>query len=95
MSKWQETRREWLRKNPPDKDGNYTCAICKSPVHKDKVSLDHIISKSLYPELRYDLTNLQPTHDFCNQEKGNGKDGGTRVLTRYGINRAMRKQWRL
>lgn len=90
-TKWRNTKKKWIAKNPPDKDGYYICAICGHRVHISKLSLDHIISKSLYPELMYDLTNLQPTHDFCNKEKGNGRDGGTRMVQRYG--RAKKRIW--
>jgi len=90
-SRWQLTKKKWKSSNPPDKDGYYICAICKQPVHISKVSLDHIISKSLYPELMHDLTNLQPTHGFCNKEKGNGRDGGTRMIQRYG--KPRRRIW--
>ena len=66
---WKEVRKKWLAKNPPDKDGNYICALCKHPVHESIVSLDHIASVELYPEYAKELSNLQPTHTFCNQER--------------------------
>jgi len=83
---WQRTKQAWKRLNPPDKDGYYECAICHTKVHISKVSIDHIIPWSLYPQLRYDLTNLQPAHTFCNQEKGNGKETA-RLVQRYGKSR--------
>ena len=88
LNRWKRTRQKWKDKNKPDENGYYICAICKQKVHISKLSLDHIISKSLYPELEFDITNLQPTHAFCNKEKGTGDPGtGTRMIHRYGKNR--------
>lgn len=84
------TRTKWIEKNPPDKDGYYVCALCKQRVHVSVMTLDHIYPQSLYPELKHDLTNLQPTHKFCNINKGNGREIGNYVQ-KYG--RARRKIW--
>jgi 5-methylcytosine-specific restriction endonuclease McrA len=66
---WGKVRKKWRGKNPPDENGYYTCAICKKPVHEDKLSLDHIAPAALYPEYAKELSNLRPTHTFCNQER--------------------------
>ncbi|QNK82571.1 HNH endonuclease [Nakamurella sp. PAMC28650] len=34
------------------------------------MSLDHIIPRSRAPHLRYDFSNLQPSHYLCNVAKG-------------------------
>lgn len=64
--KWIETRKFWITQNPPP----YTCGICHLPVPPDEMVLDHILSRSRRPDLRFDLTNLQPAHWRCNTEKG-------------------------
>lgn len=66
---WKAVRQKWFARNPPDKDGNYECSICHQPVHKDKVSLDHIAPLELYPEYAKELSNLRPTNVFCNGER--------------------------
>lgn len=67
--KWIETRNEWFKTNPPQ-DGFYICGICHQPVPFDETVLDHIKARSKRPDLRYDFSNLQPAHYYCNSEKG-------------------------
>ena len=67
---WQKTRREWIKQNPPGFRDEYTCGLCGAWVHIKGMELDHIKPRGAYPELRYDLDNLQPTHRLCNQTKG-------------------------
>lgn len=80
----KETKRRWEQANPPDEFGYYVCGICGGDVIASQLSLDHIRSQYQYPELKNDITNLQASHAFCNQEKGSGADDGTRVVKRYG-----------
>lgn len=68
--KWLKTRREWIRLNPPNHQNFYECYICRRWVHKDEMELDHIISRTRAPHLRYELSNLTPSHSACNSEKG-------------------------
>lgn len=70
---WTSVKRKWLEKNPPDKNGNYECWLCHNPVPANKVSLDHVASVELYPEYAKELSNLRPTHEFCNQERAYSK----------------------
>lgn len=67
---WVKTRATWVRLNPPNHQGQYVCGICGQSVHKDDMEVDHIIPRSGDPASKYDLQNLQPTHGFCNQQKG-------------------------
>lgn len=72
-------KKEWKEKNKPDKDGYYICWICKEKVHISKLSLDHVWPVAQYPEYARKLSNLEPSHVFCNQNRG-----GSRLLKRYG-----------
>lgn len=67
---WINFRKDWIESHPPDNGYYYTCAICFRPVHIDDVTLDHIEPRSSRPELRFVEENIQPTHYFCNTEKG-------------------------
>lgn len=67
---WEQTRREWIRKNPPSHEGYYTCWLCNRHVHKDEFELDHIIARSRRPDLRFVLSNLAPSHHTCNSRRG-------------------------
>lgn len=76
-SLWKATRREWILQNPPDHAGYYYCYICSRAISKGKpeyahgrMTLDHIKSRSRYPELRYQLSNLAPCCHWCNSDKG-------------------------
>lgn len=67
---WLRTRREWVKLNRPNHQGYYVCCICGKWVPEKAMQLDHILSRSRHPELRFDLTNLQPSCGPCNQKKG-------------------------
>lgn len=67
---WLQVRRQWLTQNPPTNGDYYECALCGQPVHKDEVTLDHIVTRSHDPNLRYDFDNLQPAHYLCNTARG-------------------------
>lgn len=69
-AKWLACRKAWFALNPPDYRGLYVCALCANLVHKKEVTLDHIITRSRDPKLKYDLDNLQPAHFLCNQLRG-------------------------
>jgi len=47
------------------------CWICHLP---GATTADHVLPKSQYPELMFDLDNLRPAHGPCNSSKG------TRIL---------------
>ena len=44
-----------------------TCHLCGLPGAN---SADHVIPKSVRPDLTFDLDNLRPAHDTCNSSKG-------------------------
>lgn len=52
----------------PDENGRPPdCAICGQP---GADSIDHVLPKVLYPELIWELGNMQPAHEDCNSSKG-------------------------
>lgn len=67
--RWRELRYKAL------KIGNGSCCLCGATA-KDgiKLHVDHIKPKSLYPELEYDLSNLQVLCEDCNIGKSNKDD---------------------
>jgi 5-methylcytosine-specific restriction endonuclease McrA len=65
-----QTRADWFEFNQPNHEGYYQCGLCPYWVHCDETVLDHIKPKGSFPELKYVLSNLQPAHWICNQEKG-------------------------
>lgn len=73
-------RKKWIANNPPDENGNYECWLCKQPVHIDKVTIDHVAPVHLYPEYAKNLSNLKPSHEFCNQQRAVPKEA---KLTRH------------
>lgn len=67
--KWLETRGQWIQANPPV-DGYWNCYICGTYLNIDRLTLDHIKSRSRHPELRFELNNLRPCCRKCNAWKG-------------------------
>ena len=70
-----QTKREWLRLNPPDERGTWTCYLqissaCPIKLTASTLNLEHVKSKARYPELRYDLNNIKPACSPCNKLKG-------------------------
>lgn len=68
--RWEAYRADWLKRNPPAWNGNYTCGICGQFVEAKEVTLDHKIPRSRRPDLRYSDDNIVPAHALCNQLKG-------------------------
>lgn len=66
----QKTRKAWIKANPTNHQGYWTCGICGRWVHESGMELDHILPSSGSPELLTDFNNLQPTHSICNRKKG-------------------------
>lgn len=66
---WIVTRKEWIQKNLPD-SGVWNCYYCGVELHLNELTLDHRLSRSRHPELRYELTNLVPACWTCNTQKG-------------------------
>ena len=47
------------------------CQICNKKIRKSNYHCDHIKPYSLYPKIRWELTNLQVSCASCNLRKGN------------------------
>lgn len=68
--KWIACRKAWFDQNLPNHQGRYKCALCGKSVLKEETTLDHIVTRSRDPKLKYDLKNLQPAHFLCNHARG-------------------------
>lgn len=66
---WYATRQEWVEKNLPD-SGVWKCTYCGDELYLNMLTLDHKLSRSRRPDLRYDLDNLVPACWTCNSAKG-------------------------
>lgn len=67
--KWQRVRYFAL------KESNGSCCLCgRAPKDGIKLHVDHIKPKSLHPELKYELSNLQVLCCDCNMGKSNLDD---------------------
>lgn len=73
---WFITRATWIRKNPPPLEGKYW--ICYLQIHPwcpvrldlERLTLDHVVSRSRDAKLRFNQDNLKPACIYCNTEKG-------------------------
>lgn len=66
-----QARRDWIAQNPPPIDGRwYVCGVCEYFVHKQKMTIDHIVMQCDAPELELTLSNFQPAHPECNVLRG-------------------------
>ncbi len=65
--KWLATREKWFIQN---KAAYYWCFYCNKQLTKSQLTLDHKLSRSRHPELRYALNNLVPCCYTCNYKKG-------------------------
>lgn len=73
---WLVTRAAWIRKNPPPIDGQYwMCYLqihpyCPKQLDIDHLTLDHVVSRSRNPSLRFNADNIKPACSWCNHQKG-------------------------
>lgn len=68
-----------LRQETGDK-----CAYCESKVpHVDYGDVEHILPKSVFPNLRYSYSNLTYACGVCNTKKGNFFNADTPLLNPY------------
>lgn len=72
---WFITRATWIRQNPPDGNGNWYCYLqihewCPVRLTLETLTLDHVVSRSHDPKLRFNQDNLKPACKYCNSEKG-------------------------
>jgi 5-methylcytosine-specific restriction endonuclease McrA len=73
---WFITRATWIKKNPPPIENRYW--ICYLQIHPwcpvridiEHLTLDHVVSRSRAPSLRFNADNLKPACTYCNTEKG-------------------------
>jgi 5-methylcytosine-specific restriction endonuclease McrA len=66
---WLKVRREWIKLHPPNHQGYYVC-FKGDWVRAEDMELDHIIPRSHRPDLRFVLSNLQPSCSRHNTQKG-------------------------
>lgn len=90
--KWKAVRYQAL------KAGGGKCCLCGRSAHDGiKLHVDHIKPKSIYPELMYDVDNLQVLCDECNVGKCNFDDTDWRQknkLTPVEVDKIIEsKQW--
>lgn len=64
---WIKTRADWFKANTME---FYTCYICNRMLRREDCTLDHIISRSSRPDLRYVHSNLAVSCWTCNNSKG-------------------------
>ena len=70
--KWNRTRREWIKRNPPSHEGYWYCVVGGGALDKYAMTLDHDIPRGRAPYLRHDLSNLNPMcqkHNFLKGSK--------------------------
>lgn len=76
---WFITRATWIKKNAPPIEGKYW--ICYLQIHPwcpvrisvENLTLDHVVSRSSDPSLRFNQDNLKPACKYCNEMKGSQK----------------------
>ena len=78
-NRWQATRRQWFKVNHSE---NYYCHYCGRFLLKNEVELDHYLSRSRRPDLRFELSNLVPACHTCNT--GKGSMSGDEFLNKVG-----------
>lgn len=73
---WYITRATWIRHNPPTIEGEFwECYLrihpwCPGRIDIKHLTLDHVVSRSRDPSLRFNLDNLKPACAYCNEAKG-------------------------
>jgi len=68
---WKGGTDKWFKKRVLKRD-NHTCQICG--LKDDEIMvMDHIKPKSIYPELRHEITNLQTLCPNCHARKTNAE----------------------
>lgn len=73
---WFITRAGWIRHNPPTIEGKFwECYLrihpwCPGRIDIAHLTLDHVVSRSSDPKLRFAADNLKPACQYCNNMKG-------------------------
>lgn len=73
---WFVTRDTWIRKHPAPIQGTWW--ICYLRIHPycpgrmtiKELTLDHVVSRSRDPSMRFSDSNLMPCCKWCNNKKG-------------------------
>jgi len=60
----------WFEQNPENDEGGYNCRYCGVFLFRNQVELDHYLSRSRRPDLKYTFSNLVPSCHNCNTDKG-------------------------
>lgn len=74
--RWLDTRAQWIADHPPTVEGKYwLCYLrihpwCPVRIDRDHMTLDHVVSRSHAPGLRFEADNLRPACSYCNTMKG-------------------------
>jgi 5-methylcytosine-specific restriction endonuclease McrA len=68
------TRDAWFEANPPADNGYWECYLRISPsclrmVDRTTIVLEHVKPKQRHPELRFEVSNIQPSCEPCNMKK--------------------------
>ena len=69
LRKWLAFRAKWLKTQPTDWIGRYTCNGCGNLTEYPEV--DHIVKRSVAKDRVYDETNLQILCNGCHDRKHN------------------------
>jgi 5-methylcytosine-specific restriction endonuclease McrA len=64
----------FFAQNPPDVEGGYMCylrisRLCPGWMPKHEVTLEHVLSKAKYPEVKYNVINIMTACEPCNKAK--------------------------
>lgn len=70
--KWHNFREDYLKAYPGNWLGQHMCAHCGGWFTKADITLDHILKRSVRPDLRFNDDNIQKLCLPCHQKKDNG-----------------------
>lgn len=70
-----DTKRKWLKQNPPNPSGKWECYLkisdyCLKSVDITTLTLEHVEPKVKSPHKKYDVKNIKPSCSWCNKLKG-------------------------
>ena len=66
-------RKQFIKNNPPDAYGYYTCYLnlegCWKKMEVSQMQVEHVHSKARRPDLRHNQENMKPACPNCNEKK--------------------------
>jgi hypothetical protein len=73
--KKKECDAQWYTENPPNEDGLWACYLrvapdCEIMVNRETINLEHKLSKTRHPDLKYTVSNIGSACQPCNKFKG-------------------------